>query len=614
MIGRRSLLAGAAAFPFAAAARALAADAAVSDRPGIDLLFRPSALLDVCFSPSGEKLALMLDAGRGDEPDLKIEIVSAADPARGATRLAVGAVRPRWLAWAGEARLLLGAAEPSKLTVTDSSSRGSSVTLDLDYRRVLSLPLDGSEPVVLFTESRFRKVMNLAELVAVIDERTALFAGLDPTGRSSGASMMENFSTQANEMDLARVALFRADLTTGSVERVDAGTTATRRWEGRSERVVLRRDIDVGAPSKEAWFAPFGDGGAWKAVQPPAGAAFLAVADGDHAVWIDGPSGLQRWDLAGGAVEPPISRPGRRIEHVVFDPAGRVLFTQYGADRGQAEDFDAADPALGSELKGVAAYVGAGARVRLLDIAADGRRLLIAGALPGRPAAALLYDRTARRVTELASTAPRLNPERLATPRPAGRNALIPPPGGGPGPLVVVFDAGRPDRWLEAFDPWVQAFVGKGWWSLLTSDGMGADAVGLGQLAAAHGLDGRRICGLGVGPLAATARDRAVQTGWRGVVTVEDPDPVADPGDDFSRESQVGTTRVLALGPPPPRPLRGASAALVRTVFARDGIGGDASVAEAIAGRPDRRWDLPSTRTAAAGRAIAFLERMFAAP
>jgi hypothetical protein len=137
MLDRRRVLVGAAAAPLFAAGQAHA-QAAVGAYP-LQTLFRPPALLDARLSPSGARIALLLDAGGGEARDLKIEIIDAANPALGAVRLNVGAVEVRWLAWAGERRVLLGASEPSKLTIT-GSSRGSTIALDLDYQRVLSLP------------------------------------------------------------------------------------------------------------------------------------------------------------------------------------------------------------------------------------------------------------------------------------------------------------------------------------------------------------------------------------------------------------------------------------------------------------------------------------------
>lgn len=623
MLDRRGFLTGFGAAPLFAAG---AAWAQTGPYP-LETLFRPPALLGATLSPSGAKVALLLDAGRGEARDLTIEVIDAASPSVGAVRLSVGDVDARWLAWAGDERLLLGAAEPSRLTVTDAATRREAVTLDLDYQRVLSLPLDGSEPVVLFAEGKFRPVLNLSELVAALDSGYALFGALEPVGGSSTATMMGNFSTEANRQDIANVSLFRADLATGDVYRVTTGAPSTIRWETKGGQPILRRDLDEDLRAESWWTLPPGAGG-WRRVRridaEDPDLIFLAAAEAPDTAWVlgrdgqTGPRTLRLWNLAADTLAAPVStHPDLEPAHVVIDRKGRFVLAEHRTARGVS--WDAAEPALPAHLKAVQGYVGGAARIRLLEVDETGGRLLIRAAGPDRPPSVLLYDRAAKRVTELASAAPGLDPERLAPASALGPGVLLSPPGGAPGPLAVVIRSAERDAAAHDWDPCAQAFAARGWWTLLVS---GAD--GAGDLAARavqeRGLDPDRVAVVGWGMAAGPALAMARARGWRAAIAHEpsEPDDALLRGagvgarTGISVEARDGALALLLLRPPPPRPLGAASERAVKAVFARDQIGGVAAVAEALRGRQDRSWDKPATRLARARAAVDFLARAFA--
>jgi len=587
MISRRGLLAGAAATPFCAATLAWAQDPPTTVS-GIDItasrirepinpysieeLLRPAPALSADMSADGSRIALLMDAGQGDARETQVLVFSADDPARGEARFTFGDTNANWIRWAGSSRILVGVSGSSPTNLmrrTRSFVHPADRRRELPYKRVMAVPLDGTGSVQLFQPSagrnfrippeKFRKVLNLGEVVAIKGADEVLMAAFDredlvtlwegqgvPSGpvlpSQMAASSQPGFVANDAGVPLSTMTLYRVDLATGEPHPVIEGSERTVRWEAQNGEPVLRRDLQSDLTA-EVWRVRKGGRGAWEPVRTVSRAdpdiIFLAASDRPRSLWVlarqagEARRSVRLWDIDADTLAAPISsRPGQEPARVLFDADGRFLLASYRSLDGL--DHDTTDQMVGASLVALARHFGPGAAVSVHDIDASKTKLLLEVSGPRQPRAYYLFDSGRKRLADIGG-GQRLLPERLADAepvalsRPAGQaldGVLTGSLSGRPGPLVVVLQSGADPESLHAWDPLAQVFATRGWWTLRTLDTASpAEVQTLAQEAARiAGLDASRMVLFGQGAAARAAIERLSAGPWRAAVAYDSPE------------------------------------------------------------------------------------------
>ncbi len=562
MIDRRSLMAGLAAAPLLAPAAAQAQDP--TPLSGIDVtvpreapqitpytieeLFRPAPALDADLSADGKHVALLMDTGEDEARKTQLLIFSADDPTVGEARFRLGDTNVRWLLWAGSERVLLGisgASETNFVRRAGNVQRFTDRRRDLPYRRVMAVPLTGGPSVQLFQPAagarfrippeKFRKVLNLAEVVAVTDGDHALMAAFDKedlvrywlgpfesppiTGvyipnavdPNQGAS---RWVAVDSGTPLSNTSLYRLNLATGEPELVMEGSDRTIRWEAQHGEAILRRDMGPDGISEVWRIRPPGQA-AWKPIRTVNRAApdivILSPSDTPRSFWVlaraagETIRSVRLWNIDDDTLAAPVSsRPDREPAGALFDAEGRFTLSSYRSAQGLSHDTP--DPGLKAILAALAIQFGPGAAVRVMHVAPDRTKVLVEVSGPQQPRAFYLFDSVRRRLADIGGGA-RLLPERLAdaeavsVPRPGSESlsgVLTGSLDGKPGPLVVILQPAGDTESLYNFDPMAQAFAARGWWTLRLSEGPGAevDAV-ISAAVQTAALDSARMAVLG---------------------------------------------------------------------------------------------------------------------
>ncbi len=565
-IDRRSVMTGLAVAPLFAATSAVAQDP--TPLSGIDVtvpreapqitpytieeLFRPAPALDADLSADGKHVGLLLDAAEGDARETQLLVFSADDPTVGEARFRLGDTNAGWVRWAGSGRLLIGVSgsSPTSFRRARYFQRFTDQERELPYRRVMAVALDGAPPVQLFQPAagprvrippeKFRKVLNLAEVVAIPDGDHALMAAFSKeeidarwlshppalgSGMSEGLRQFHASRQLERGPPLSVVSLFRLDLATGEPELVMEGSNRTMRWEAQNGVAILRRDIDPEGQS-ETWRTQEGGSATWKPVRTVSRAdpdlIFLAASDRPRMVWVLGRQAGERarsvrlWDIDANTFDPPVSmRADRDPVSVLIDSEGRFLLASYRGQRGL--EHDTPDQGLTTMLAALAVQFGPDAAVRVMHVAPERTKVLVEVSGPQQPRAFFLFDGARRRLADIGGV-PRLLPERLADAEPV----VIAGPGGAPltgiltgsldgkpGPLVVILQASADTEQLYGFDPMAQVFAGHGWWTLRVADSGPADVQALvAEAIRKAGLDGSRTVIFGQGLAASAALQR----------------------------------------------------------------------------------------------------------
>lgn len=580
MIDRRRLALGLMLTPIAAPLAATAQDAtpvtgidvtAPRVRPAVvpyslEELFRPAPALDVDLSADGKHVGLLLDAGEGEARETQLLVFSADDPTVGEARFRLGDTNAGWVRWAGSGRLLIGVSgsSPTSFYRTRNFQRFTDQERELPYRRVMAVALDGAPPVQLFQPAagphlqippeKFRKVLNLAEVVAVPDGDHALMAAFSKEeiearwlsyppahGARISEGLRQIYATRQLERGapLSVVSLFRVDLATGLPELVMQGSNRTIRWEAQNGVAILRRDIDPEGES-ETWRVQDGDGSAWKPIRTVSRAdpdlIFLAASDRPRRVWVLGRQSGERarsvrlWDIDANTFEPPVSsRADRDPVSVLFDLEGRFLLASYRGQRGL--DHDTPDAGLRTMLAALAVQFGPDAAVSVMHVAPDRTKMLVEVSGPQQPRAFFLFDGARRRLADIGGV-PRLLPERLADAEPVNATGaggavltglLTGSLDGKPGPLVVILQASADTEQIHSFDPMAQVFAGHGWWTLRVADSSPADVQALvAEAVRKAALDGSRTVVFGQGLAASAALQRVGS--FRAAIAFDSPE------------------------------------------------------------------------------------------
>ncbi|MBC6981417.1 S9 family peptidase [Caulobacter sp. 17J80-11] len=463
MFTRRGLLAAAAAAPLAGLGAGARAEG-VKPHALADF-FAPAFTLDAALSPDGRKLALLFDAVVGGKRRKVVALKDAEQPDGPVKPLNTGDLGDiDWIEWARDDRLLV--------RVDHGTDYAESERSGLIYwtagrrRRLYSLGLDGSAPVPMFQNPRVREFnLDLAEVVDLLPDEP------------------HQILMPAMDMKWRLPSLFKVDLLTGAETLFEAGKIGTVGWQVAGGAPILRVDanrrgtwqwIYARAPGESEWrllrksnprdlpeFAYLG---------PTARTGVVLVAarqEGEDVV------SARELDLASLSFGPPLSqRPGRDVLHALFDERDRYIGAAFAADR---IDYDFADKSFAAHFKAINDFLGGECNVTLFDVDRDQRRFLAHVSGPREPGAYFLYDRKAKSVHNVGAARPNLALERLGRGEvlrvPTRDGGLVDayltaPPGGAPGPLVVLPHGGPELRDYFDWDRQVQVFAAQGWWVL----------------------------------------------------------------------------------------------------------------------------------------------------
>lgn len=496
-----------------AAARAQAAGA----YPIIDF-FKGQGGRAAVLSPSGLMIAVLEQIGTAERPHGIIDVIDAADPEGERRRIDLGAIEVEALEWANDRRVLARVAVTA--TTATRASAGSNIRVrgvEFTSRRIISVDVVSGDIVVLFQDQRqrLRRTLDMGRVVDMLRS--------DP----------DHVLMTAWEGD-GVLGLHKVNVNTGSAQRIERGVGGTFAWQTQDGVAVMRHDINsrgtvetvhVRAPGETAWrFAR-----RTRVVDAP-DFAWVGQTDRPGVVLVSARlegedlEAVRELDLRTLAFGAPIdTREGRDVLYGLKDTNGRYLGAAYYGER---LEYVFNEPEMAAHHRGLNRFFDDDCDVYLTSISADRNRMIAFVNGPREPGAWYFYDRAARAIVNVAARYD-LEPERLGqaelltvrTRDGASIEAyLTAPPGGRPGPLIVLAHGGPEARDTRRWDRQVQVLAAQGWWVLQPnfrgSGGYGLafaqqgwtrwgdrmqhdveDAVA--QAVAARGLDGGRVAIMG---------------------------------------------------------------------------------------------------------------------
>lgn len=469
-LSRRALIAAGLAAPGLAGGSAAGAQGVAGAKPHtLDELLKPHVVRDAAISPDGEQLAVLREQVKADKRTAVVLISRMSAIEDTPISVSLGENHVDQVEWANNERLLIWVSvwkdekgRPTGLWVGD-------VMLPIPVRRVISVGLDGKDPIILFADMKsvLKKSFDAARIVDLMhdDERRVLMQTWDP-GR-------EAFN------------LYLVDVYSGHAEVVERGPPATDFWLTQKGVPMLRMDsnrrgtvvsVFARAPGETEWklirksrrdelkkLPDFDVVGA----TPDAGVFLVCVrADGEDT------KAIRTFDIRSLSFGEVVGeRPPRDVDSAVIDENLKLVAT---ASRGDRLEYQFADPALAPHIRAINRALKDTCNVTLYDVSLDHQRLLLKTTGPQEPGAFHLYDLKSRRLHLIATAAPWLEPERLArmeTLRIKTRDGaevtayLSIPAGAGPGPLpMVVLPHGGPEvRDYYDYDQFAQALATRGW-------------------------------------------------------------------------------------------------------------------------------------------------------
>ncbi|RZJ27210.1 MAG: S9 family peptidase [Brevundimonas sp.] len=426
-LSRRGLLAGTAGLAGLTALPSGVAWAAVpAGAYPLEEFFKPVKSTGAALSPSGNRIAVSENLGTDERPRSAVEFVDAADPEGQRRRIDMGPVRIQSIAWASDDRLLV------------------------------SVILKGQR-------NRMRGTFDMGRIIDLLPN--------DP----------ENVLMGAWETD-GVMALHRVNINTGSATRIERGGAGTWTWYTVNGVPVLREDYNstgsmrsilVRAPGEAEWrlvrrspvrdtreFEWVGSGGT------PGKVLVISRHESEDV------QSVREMDLTTTALGPPLNpRAGQDVMGGLTDSAGNYLGATYYGER---LEYEFAEPALVPHHRALNRFFDNSCDVAFTDVDQARNRFIAYVNGPNEPGAWFFYDRDARAIVNLAQ-ARELDPVRLG----AGERLqvqtrdgstieayLTAPPGGAPGPLIVMPHGGPEVRDYARWDREVQVMAAQGWWVL----------------------------------------------------------------------------------------------------------------------------------------------------
>lgn len=466
MLTRRMMLAAVGAAPAAAAARSQGRPPVP---PSLDELLKEPAVHDAAISPDGEQLAILRTQARAGKTASYVTLSRMTDLAAKPAVVLLGDYAVRQVEWANNERLLIW------VTVyKDDRGRPYGVWLYDEFtpiavRRVISVDLDGEDPVVMFAGSKavLRRGFDASQVVDLMQadpRRILMQAWNEPKGAYG---------------------LYHVDVYTGAAELLEQGVAATDYWLTQSGVPMLRMDSNTRGTVRWVYGRAPGEHD-WKLVRKSRLNELKKVPDFD----VVGPTPeagvflvcqrmegrdttvIRTFDIATLSFGKVVAEsPGREFETAFVDENLKLVGSVYWDDR---LNYQFADPSLGSHFRAVNAALKNTCNVALYDIDLAHRRMLLRVTGPQEPGAFQVYDRHKRALEYVGHCKPWLSPERLArtealrVPMRDGAEItayLTTPINAGTEPLpMVVMPHGGPElRDYLDWDVTVQALAARGW-------------------------------------------------------------------------------------------------------------------------------------------------------
>ncbi len=464
-LSRRGLLVGTAALAGMAALPPGVARAQGAAYP-LGEFFKPTMSSGAALSPSGTRIAVAENLGTDENPVSAIDFLDAADPEGQRRRVPLGPVVVSFIDWASDERLLVSVilkAETSGRSQAGSNRRVEGV--EYYMRRTVSVNATTGDIVLLFSDQRNR-MRNSFDMGRIID----MLPG-DP----------DNVLMAAWEAD-GVMGLHRVNVNTGAATRIERGGSGTYHWRAVNGVPVLRHDINsrgtvetimVRAPGETEWkmarrtrvreapdFEWVGAG------ETPGKVLVIARLDNEDV------QSVREMDLTTTALGHPLNpRPGRDVAYGLPDSAGNYLGAAYYGER---LEYEFVDPALAVHHRALNRFFDNTCNVHFTDVDQARNRFIAYVDGPEEPGAWFFYDKAARAIVNLGQQRD-LDPARLGstgvlqvqTRDGATIEAyLTAPPGGRPGPLVVLPHGGPEVRDTPGWDRQVQVLAAQGWWVL----------------------------------------------------------------------------------------------------------------------------------------------------
>lgn len=464
-MSRRGLLGGACALTGIALLPPGVARAQAGAYP-LTEFFKPTLSAGAALSPSGTRIAVAQNLGTDEEPHSAVDFIDAADPEGRRSRIDLGRVMVSSIAWANDDRLLTSVilkGEVGPRSIAGSNRKTEAI--EYYMRRVVSVNARTGDVAVLFSDQRTR-MRNSFDMGKIVDLLPS-----DP----------DHVLMAAWEAD-GIMALHRVNVNTGSATRIERGGSGTYHWRTVDGVPVLRHDMNsrgtvetimVRAPGETEWKmarrtrvreAP---DFLWVGAGETPGKV-LVVARLEH----EDVQSVREMDLTTTALGAPMStRPGRDVDYGLQDSAGNYLGAAYYGER---LEYDFVDPALAVHHRALDRFFDGACNVHFTDVDQARNRFIAYVNGPDEPGAWFFYDKTARAIVNVGQ-ARELDPARLGasevlqvrTRDGATIEAyLTAPPGGAPGPLVVLPHGGPEVRDTPSWDRQVQVLAAQGWWVL----------------------------------------------------------------------------------------------------------------------------------------------------
>ena len=465
-LSRRALLAGAGAMVgVAGLAAPRAAAANVAPYP-LESFFGPALTRAAALSPSGQRIAVLQQIGTEAEPHGVIDLVQADDPEGRRRRIGLGAITVEALEWANDERLLVRVAV--KAMTRARAPTGSNIHrpgVEYTSRRILSVGASTGDVVVMFQDerSRMRRSLDMGRVVDLLPR--------DP----------DHILMTAWERD-GVLGLHRLNVNDGTAERIERGNSSTYAWRTQHGVAVMRHDINTRGTMESVFTRAPGETD-WKLLRrtrviDAPDFAWVAETDRPGVVLVsargegEDVQSVRELDLASLSFGPPIAtREGRDVMYGLTDSAGGYLGAAY---YGARLEYAFTEPVLVSHHRALNRFFDDECDVHLTDIDVARNRFIAFVTGPREPGAWYFYDRDARAIVNIGVVG-RLEPDRLgATETLAVQTRdgttveayLTAPPGGAPGPLVVLPHGGPELRDTLSWDRQVQVLAAQGWWVL----------------------------------------------------------------------------------------------------------------------------------------------------
>jgi dipeptidyl aminopeptidase/acylaminoacyl peptidase len=479
-------LAGLASAPVLLSGESASADPTPTP-PTIEELAQKPVARGAALSPDGKHIAVVKVAEEGKTKTAYIDLMEAEDPDLKRKRVRLGDLDVRSIAWGAPDRLLVSIYYEAKVPITVTGNVGPE-KWHVNLARTVAMGLDGGAQVALFgaESSILARNGDLTDIVDLLpdDPDHVLIRAIDP--------------------ELPVYVLYKVNIRTGSVGRIETGTMDTVYWWTLNGVPVLRLDIDSAYTVARTYSRPVGQT-AWTFVHKARitdlnkpDLEFVAQTE-DPGVWLVSTAGdadqervIRKFDL--GAVklgDVVLRHPDRDLVACFTDSHNRLIGAAYLDDR---INYEFADASLAPHFRGINSFFGNDANVELIDITPDHNRLLMSVSSPTDAGGYYFYDRAAHSLKGLDATQPWLGGGRLASMEKLDvktkdgqtlRAYLTVPLAKGPRPMVVMPHGGPAERDSYQFDLFAQAFAAQGW-LVLQPNFRGSDGYGLAFEAAGH--------------------------------------------------------------------------------------------------------------------------------